>query len=291
MSADYLPTIIMPEVPDETLVPEEDQHPLGNIKAVIEDEVPTETDEKEMELTDEEEEVPQIEIKKKLDIKKVFKSKTAKAEKQEKLEKVLAEAKAINDANLEKAEEQRKTRKKIIKKKVPAVKFLVEEELMEEEQTEQQMEEYEYEEEEVAPAPAPYVKPVALYKTGPKKGQPKPKKVLTAKQFEALQSGRRKRAVTNKVRKAEENEVKGAIRVRKPNKEDVFAHPADLQKVMLDNIVAYDKQKKTLKEQRKAEKAIEETQKLKDNNLNKTIQRALNPNDADYWGDCFSITY
>lgn len=285
MKESYLPEIEMPEVVEEA--PEE--HPLGNIKVEIQDAEQCEND---LEIVEDEpvEIEPPLETRKRLDTDKVFKKKTAKAEKQEKLEKDIAEAKIINEEAQAKQAKGKKIRKPIVKKKKPIVEFEEEEEIIEEEEDEE-AEEYEEEEEEEAPPPTPAPRPVAVYKTGPKRGQPKPKKVLTAKQFEALQNGRKKRDARNKVRKAEEAEVKGAVRVRKPNKEDVFAHPADLQKVMLDTIVAYDKQKKTMKEKRKAEKVIEETQKKKDDNLNRTIQRALNPNDADYWGDCFNITY
>ena len=64
----------------------------------------------------------------------------------------------------------------------------------------------------------------------------------------------------------------------------------ELQNMMLNTIMGYEAQKTKMDKEAKIVREKEEAETRQRDELNKTIQRALNPNDMDYYGDCFKFT-
>jgi hypothetical protein len=126
----------------------------------------------------------------------------------------------------------------------------------------------------------------------------KPKKVMSEKTKEALRIGRLKSIATRKARA----EKKDMIKVQRPLYDDVVApdrikpkrgdgvSKKELQDMMLNTIMGYEAQKTKMDKEAKIVRDKEEQETRQRDELNKTIQRALNPNDMDYYGDCFKFT-
>ena len=129
----------------------------------------------------------------------------------------------------------------------------------------------------------------------------KPKKVMSEKTKEALRIGRLKSIATRKARA----EQKDMIKVQRPLYDDVVEKETpdrskpkrgdgvskkELQNMMLNTIMGYEAQKTKMDKEAKIVREKEEAETRQRDELNKTIQRALNPNDMDYYGDCFKFT-
>lgn len=137
----------------------------------------------------------------------------------------------------------------------------------------------------------------------------KPKKVMSEKTKEALRLGRLKSLETRRAKK-EKKESIGVIRdevyprdevvetegkkTQKPRpksrRDDNSVSKKELQNMMLNTILGYEAQKTKMDKEAKIIRDKEEAETAKRNELNKTIQRALNPNDMDFYGDCFKFT-
>tara|TARA_R110002096_G_scaffold55907_2_gene143108 strand:+ start:11632 stop:12507 length:876 start_codon:yes stop_codon:yes gene_type:complete len=144
----------------------------------------------------------------------------------------------------------------------------------------------------------------------------KPKKVMSEKTKEALRLGRLKSLETRRAKK-EKKESIGVIRdevyprdevvetegkkTQKPRpksrrdgsgapQRDNGVSKKELQNMMLNTIMGYEAQKTKMDKEAKIIRDKEEVETAKRNELNKTIQRALNPNDMDFYGDCFKFT-
>ena len=61
----------------------------------------------------------------------------------------------------------------------------------------------------------------------------------------------------------------------------------DVEEISVDAITKYD----AIRKKRKAVKKEQKTKHIADVKTTQAIQRALNPNDMDFYGDCFNITY
>ena len=138
----------------------------------------------------------------------------------------------------------------------------------------------------------------------------KPKKVMSEKTKEALRIGRLKSIATRKAKKEKKESIQlvrdeiypqndvvergvEQVEVKRPrpkSRGNDSVSKKELQNMMLNTIMGYEAQKTKMDKEAKIVREKEEAETRQRDELNKTIQRALNPNDMDYYGDCFKFT-
>tara|TARA_R110000824_G_scaffold15298_3_gene64456 strand:+ start:4456 stop:5307 length:852 start_codon:yes stop_codon:yes gene_type:complete len=138
----------------------------------------------------------------------------------------------------------------------------------------------------------------------------KPKKVMSEKTKEALRIGRLKSIETRRAKKEKKESIQlvrdeiypqndvvergvEQVEVKRPrpkSRGNDGVSKKELQNMMLNTIMGYEAQKTKMDKEAKIVREKEEQETRQRDELNKTIQRALNPNDMDYYGDCFKFT-
>ena len=138
----------------------------------------------------------------------------------------------------------------------------------------------------------------------------KPKKVMSEKTKEALRVGRLKSIETRRAKKEKKESIQlvrdeiypqndvvergvEQVEVKRPrpkSRGNDGVSKKELQNMMLNTIMGYEAQKTKMDKEAKIVREKEEQETRQRDELNKTIQRALNPNDMDYYGDCFKFT-
>ena len=138
----------------------------------------------------------------------------------------------------------------------------------------------------------------------------KPKKVMSEKTKEALRIGRLKSIETRRAKKEKKESIQlvrdeiypqndvvergvEQLEVKRPrpkSRGNDGVSKKELQNMMLNTIMGYEAQKTKMDKEAKIVREKEEQETRQRDELNKTIQRALNPNDMDYYGDCFKFT-
>ena len=138
----------------------------------------------------------------------------------------------------------------------------------------------------------------------------KPKKVMSEKTKEALRIGRLKSLETRRAKKEKKESIQlvrdeiyprndvvergvEQVEVKRPrpkSRGNDSVSKKELQNMMLNTIMGYEAQKTKMDKEAKIVREREEQETRQRDELNKTIQRALNPNDMDYYGDCFKFT-
>ena len=231
---------------------------------------------------DNDEEEPMYEKKPKVDTQRIFKSKKNKSgmtPNEEKLSELREKPKPIYDNNMEEVKVSFSDIKKIVDKNIEPSKTEPLQEVIEdvEDEPEQQQEEV------VEPAPAPA--PVEVVKK---------KRQMSQKQLDALARGRQNSLKNRQARASTKKEiVESKVIQQQPISTPVFQKPTqyltkeDVEEISVDAITKYD----AIRKKRKAVKKEQKTKHIADVKTTQAIQRALNPNDMDFYGDCFNITY
>ena len=165
----------------------------------------------------------------------------------------------------------------------PEMKMVIEEQKL-------NVEEEDIEEE---PLPVKPPSPIAVPEEPIKKG----KRKMSQKQLEALARGRANSLAKRQARAQTKMEIKSSGPVLEDKSfapvAPIRAEPkqyltkADIKDISVEAITEYD----AIRKQRKDKKKQVKTKHIADVKTTQQINRALNPNDMDYYGECFNISY
>ena len=222
-----------------------------------------------------EEETEKYEKKPKVDTNRIFKAKKS-TKNEDELEEMRVKVKPVYDNTMETAD------------------MIVKEEVVEPEPAEKQTEVVEPEPE-VVEKEEPEVQfvenPIVITSSAPLKK----KRQMSQKQLDALARGRENSLKKRQAKAVTKKEIKQSDEVvhEQPISTPVFQKPpnyltkADVEEISVDAITKYD----AIRKKRKAVKKEQKTQHIAEVRTTQAINRALNPNDMDFYGDCFNITY
>ena len=234
--------------------------------------------------TDDEE--PKYEKKPKVDTKRIFKSKVKKSTANEdQLEEMRVKAKPVYDNPMETPSVE------MVIEEVPEEPEVVVE--VKEEPPAKQVAPLQPEPEAVTLSPKEVEvveNPIVITSSKPVKK----KRQMSLKQLEALAKGRETSLKKRQAKAVTKKEIKESNEVQEqPISTPVFHKPPnyltkeDVEEISVDAITKYD----AIRKKRKAVKKEQKTKHIADVKTTQAIQRALNPNDMDFYGDCFNITY
>tara|TARA_R110002167_G_scaffold359075_3_gene575471 strand:- start:3196 stop:3966 length:771 start_codon:yes stop_codon:yes gene_type:complete len=242
---------------------------------------------------DNDEEEPMYEKKPKVDTQRIFKSKKNKSgmtSNEEKLSELREKPKPIYDNDMEEVKVSFSDIKKIVDKNIEPSKTEPLQEVI--------VDVVEAEEETPSPVVSDTEPTPVLQNEEPTKPVKK-KRQMSQKQLDALARGRQNSLKNRQARASTKKEIVESKEVsaeqirQQPVSTPVFQKPtnyltkADVEEISVDAITKYD----AIRKKRKAvKKEVKETH-IADQQTTQQIQRALNPNDMDFYSSCFNISY
>ena len=238
---------------------------------------------------DNDEEEPMYEKKPKVDTQRIFKTKKNKSgmtPNEEKLSELREKPKPIYDNDMEEVKVSFSDIKKIVDKNIEPSKTEPLQEVIEDV--------VEAEEPAEQPSAKQTEEPTPVLQNEEPTKPVKKKRQMSQKQLDALARGRQNSLKNRQARASTKKEiVESKVVQQQPVSTPVFQKPpnyltkADVEEISVDAITKYD----AIRKKRKAvKKEVKETH-IADQQTTQQIQRALNPNDMDFYSSCFNISY
>lgn len=230
---------------------------------------------------DADEEEPYYEKKPKVDTKRIFKNKHGKTDNEDKLAVLRTKPKPVYKNDMEDVKVSFSEIKKISDEKIKSDENNNLTEVIEDVESDEE--------------PAEEVAQPVLQNEEVTKPVTKKKRQMSQKQLDALARGRANSLKNRQAKASTKKEIKQSDEVvqQQPVSTPVFQKPthyltkADVEDISVDAITKYD----AIRKKRKAVKKEQKTQHIADVKTTQAINRALNPNDMDFYSSCFNISY